>query len=151
MLFGCTNAAPTVAPSLCRSSVSVFAYVRGCVDLCFCVKSRHWFLFRFCVPMMSPFPRRHPSKKQQKQFLFRLEDAVLVRCDHSTPWTKGIVAGTSGELLVLSADSSLGASSLQVQPQVITRERDSSYLIAFNLFKREKGRERKGSPVILYI
>ena len=91
-------------------------------------------------------PLSHATpQNQQKQFLFRVEDAVLVRCDHSIPWTKGIVAGT-GELLLVTADSSLGASSLQVQPQVTTRERDSSYLIAFNLFKRE--REREGEKKI---
>ena len=88
----------------------------------FCVLNFDLDFYFVCVPM-SPFPRP-PPQKQQKQFLFRLEDAVLVRCDHSIPGTKGIVAGTSGELLVLTADSSLGASSLQ--PQVTTREREPS-------------------------
>ncbi len=60
---------------------------------------------------MSPLPRqtsylRDPPQKQQ-QFLIREGDAVLVQCDHSIPWTKGIGAGLSGELLVQTADSSL--------------------------------------------
>ena len=43
-------------PSLDRSSVSVFAYVRGCVDLSLCVLNFDIDFYFVCVHM-SPFPR----------------------------------------------------------------------------------------------